>query len=272
MMYFVFTIDGDWDEYFNIKLSDEQRKPKKDQLLALVRHEIELAASTLNGKFIHFVHTSPLAKDSFLKPEFISLWKEVEAGGGEVGIHCHEEDLYQAWHYDNQERMESTIGFEVDELNKNGLSPKTYRGGFMTFSPKVIPILEENGIFLDFSCDPGRHLKYGDSLVSDWQGAPDNFYRMSYDDHRRPGDSKVFEIPLGIYIEKRSLWSIWRKARKLKKKKELQILSVMAHTYDFVSWKMRLKIKLALLILKKYGKFIDTVTALNIINEQEQAK
>lgn len=271
-LYFVFTIDGDWDEYFNTKLSDEQRKPQQDQLLALIKQEIDLAANFLNGKFIHFVHTSPLVKNSFLQPEFISLWKETEAGGGEVGIHCHEEDLYQTWHYDNQERMEKTIGFEVDELNKNGLSPRSYRGGFMTFSPKIIPILEENGIFLDFSCEPGRHLKYGDSLVSDWRGAPDNFYRLSYDDHRKPGNSKVFEIPLGIYIERQSLWSIWQTARKLTKKNELQILSVMAHTYDFVSWKMRLKIKLALLILRKYGKFIGTAEALEMIKSKEQGK
>ena len=266
-MYFVFTIDGDWDEYFNVKLSDQERQPGPEQLLSLISQEIDLAARLTSGKFIHFVHTSPLVKDAFLQPGFISLWKKIEAAGGEVGIHCHEEDLYQTWYYDDQQRMEKTISYEVAELTKQGLSPRSYRGGFMTFSPKVIPILEENGLFLDFSCEPGRHLKYGDSLVSDWRGAPDNFYRMSYDDHRKPGDSKVIEIPLGIYIERQSLWSIWQKAKKLSKRKELQILSVMAHTYDFVSWPMRLKIKLALLILRKYGKFIGTKQALKIIDQ-----
>jgi len=263
---FVFTIDGDWDEYFYTRLGDEERKPKTDQLIVLIEREMALA-KIINGKFIHFVHTSPLVRDFFLKPEFIKLWKKLEASGGEVGVHCHEEELYKAWHYNDQARMEQTINFLFTGLSMAGLSPRSYRGGFMTFSPKIIPILEQNGIFLDFSCEPDRHLITNGQLVSDWQGAPSNIYRMAYKDHRRVGKASVFEVPLGIYIERQSLFSIWQKARELKKQPGTTIVSVLAHTYDFTSFKMQVKIKLALLILKRYGKFIDTVQTLEKIKE-----
>jgi len=264
VLYFVFTIDGDWDEYFYSKLSPEERTPQKAELISLVKEEIKLA-KIIKGKQIHFVHSSPIVRDFFLQPEFVSLWKKMEATGGEIGVHCHEEELYKAWHFDDQAKMEKTINFLFNGLTSLGLSPKSYRGGFMTFSAKTIPILEENGIFLDFSCDPGRHMIKNNALVSDWRGAPTNYYRLSYQDHRRPGDSRVFEIPLGIYIEQQSLFSIWKKARQLKNQAGTQIVSVLAHTYDYKSWSMKLKIKLALLILKKYGKFVNGQEALAMI-------
>jgi hypothetical protein len=266
-LYFVFTIDGDWDEYFLTKLPAEKRKPDEKRLLALIDEEIDLAASLLDGKVVHFAHTSPLVRDFFLQPQFIAKWREMAKQGGSVGVHCHEEELYSAWYFDDARRMEEAITFMANGLRKNGLLAVAYRGGFMAFGPKVIPILEKKDILLDFSCAPGRYLKYGDVLVSDWRGAPDNYYCLSYEDHRRPGQSHVCEIPLGIYIERQSLWSIWQTARKLKMKEGLQVLSVLAHTYDFKSWAMRAKMRLALSILKIYGKFVNAEEALELVRQ-----
>lgn len=266
MLYFVFTIDGDWDEYFNTKLPDEKRKPDKKTLLKLIDRQIKLA-KVINGKQLHFVHTSPLVRDFFIQPEFIAKWKELKTKGGSVGVHCHEEDIYTAWYFDDQTRMDVAISYLANGLRREGISTVSYRGGFLAFGPKVIPILEKNNLCLDFSCEPDRHLKYGDVLVSDWRGAPDVNYHMSYEDHRKPGNSHVFEIPMGVYIERMSLWQIWQKARKLKKEKQDQILTVLAHTYDYTSFKMRLKLKLALLILKRYGKFVNAEEVLEKIEE-----
>ncbi len=270
MLYFIFTIDGDWDEYFDTKLPEEKRQADDKVLAELIKREIKLARSVIDGKMLHFVHSSPLARDYFVKPVFVSLWKEIEQAGGSVGVHCHEEELYKSWHFDDTDKMKLAINFLSNGLRKNGLSPISYRGGFMTFSPKIIPFLEENNLVFDFSCEPGRHLVYNNVLVSDWQGAPANYYRLSYEDHRRPGNSQVVEIPLGIYIERLSLWQIWQKARELKKRQETQILSVMAHTYDYTSFKMRLKIKLALLILKRYGTFVSDKEALRIMKGESR--
>jgi hypothetical protein len=267
MLYFVFTIDGDWEEYFNAGLPEERRKPDKKQLLTLIDREIKLVSRLLSGKFLHFVHTSPIVRSDFLQPEFISRWREIERKGGNIGVHCHEEDLYRAWYFDDCQKMKNAISFLGEGLRKKGLSVLTYRGGFMAFSPKTIPILEENGIFLDFSCAPGRYLFLENILVSDWRGAPDNYYRMDYSDHRRSGSSQVFEIPLGFYIETDSLWKIWRKVKTLKERKVNVIVSVLAHSYEFEFFMKRMKIKLALLILRIYGKFVNAGDVLAILRE-----
>jgi len=175
---FVFTIDGDWDEYFYTSLKEEERRPVTARIIPFIRAEIELAA-VVGGKFLHFVHTSPLVRDFFLRPELIAVWKQVEALGGEVGVHCHEEELYKAWHYADPVRMAPVIEGLARGLREAGLSPLAYRGGFMTFSPSVIPLLEANNLPLDYSCDPGRYLVKSEQLVSDWRGAPDNFYGLT---------------------------------------------------------------------------------------------
>ncbi|MFC1568559.1 hypothetical protein ACFL37_02545, partial [Candidatus Margulisiibacteriota bacterium] len=125
-LYFVFTIDGDWDEYFLSKLPAEERKPDEKRLLALIDEEIDLAASLLDGKLVHFVHTSPLVRDLFLQPQFITKWRELAKQGGSVGVHCHEEELYSAWHFDDAKRMEAAITFMANGLRKNGLLANAY--------------------------------------------------------------------------------------------------------------------------------------------------
>jgi len=98
---------------------------------------------------------------------------------------------------------------------------------------------------------------------------------MSYEDHRRPGNSKVAEIPLGkagggtLYIETTSLLGVWKAARALAKRAREEkrdiIVSVLSHTYEFSSFLKRVKIKLALFICRKYGIFISDEEVLAII-------
>jgi hypothetical protein len=226
-------------------------------VLELIGGELEMAAR-VGGKFIHFVHTSPLARDFFLRPELIAVWKRLEASGGEVGVHCHEEELYTAWHHADPSRMGPAIAGLADGLRAAGLSPLAYRGGFMAFSPQAILLLEANGLRLDYSCDPGRHLVTNGQLVADWRGAPDNFYRLDYQDHRKPGASRVCEVPLGVYVERQSLPAIWKTCRRLSRREGETVVAVLAHTYDFASWRMRLKIRAALAICRLYGRFINS--------------
>jgi hypothetical protein len=271
-LYFVFTVDGDWEEYFRLSLPEDGRKPDKNRILPLVDDELRLASKFLAGKFVHFVHASPRARDFFLQPDFISSWKEIEKSGGSIGVHCHEDDPQRAYFAGDADRMEIAIRALAQGLRGNGLDPIAYRGGYMAFTNKTIPILEENRLFLDFSCEPGRYLYHGNLLVSDWRGAPDNYYQMDYSDHRKPGKSRVYEIPLGrgFYLEKDSLWKIWNSAIAWKKRaaQEDVIVAVLAHTYDFRSFWMQLKIKLALLILKRYGRFVNTKDVLGLVSNK----
>lgn len=266
----VFTVDGDWEEYYDPDLSEQKRKPDKAKMLTWIDKETGIAVKMLGGRLLHFIHTSPMAREFFMQPEFISRYKAMEKAGGNVGIHCHEDEPRRAYYYDDVQRMDRAISSMVAGLRGNGLSPVAFRAGYLAFSPTTIPLLEKNGIFLDLSCDPGRHLFHGDLLVSDWRGAPDNYYRLDYSDHRRAGKSRVFEIPLGFYIEKESLFKIWQKAKKLAASPENTVVSVLTHSYEFGSFTKRQKIKIALLILSRYGKFVNGAEVADIIKEVEE--
>ncbi|MCQ9207588.1 MAG: hypothetical protein NG740_06900 [Omnitrophica bacterium] len=277
-LYFIFTVDGDWDEYFSPKLSEAQRKPNKKTLLNLIKREINVARS-INGKILHFVHASSVARDFFLQPDFAALWKKIESHGGSVGVHCHSEGLYREGCLCDPEKMEKAVSSLSEGLKREGLTPISYRGGYLTFCEKNIPILEKNGLLFDFSCEPDRFLWHEGELVCDWRGAPNNYYRVSYKDHRKPGKSNVIEVPLGksernaLYIDTTSLKGLWNTARALAKRDKEEsgdmIVSILTHTYEFSSFQKLFKIRSALSICKRYGTFISDKEALEIINRTE---
>ena len=275
MLYFIFTVDGDWDEYFQTKLLEESRAPKKDVLQNLIQQEIDLAEKVLNGRFIHFIHTSSRARDFFLQKEFLLLWKRLVRNGGDVGLHCHEDDPYKEYYYEDISRMKKVISERTGVFRKAGLEIKCYRSGFLGFSSKMARILEENEIFFDFSCEPGRFLKHGKSLVCDWRESSETHYRMDYNNHTKPGNSKVLEIPLGaskgkyLYFEKFNLKDIEEVAGVLKEKSIKDkcdiIVSTISHTYDYESSEVIKDIEEKVSLLKKYGKFINIAEAERII-------
>lgn len=277
-VYLVFTVDGDWDEYFSPKLLDAKRKPNEKILLNLIKREMNVARA-INGKILHFVHASSVARNFFLGPDFTALWKKIESDGGSVGVHCHNEGLYREGALCDPEMMEKAIGSLSEGLKREGLSPISYRGGYLSFCEKNIPMLEKNGLLFDFSCEPDRFLWHEGELVCDWRGAPNNYYRVSYEDHRKPGKSNVIEIPLGkserdtLYIDATSLKGIWKAARALAKRDKEEsgdiIVSVLTHTYEFSSLRKLLRIRSALSICKRYGTFINDREALEIIDRTE---
>ena len=276
MLYFVFTVDGDWKKYYFSKLSPEERAPNLKELLHLVDTEMDIAQKYLKGKLVHFIHTSPRARDFFLKLEFISRWKKIEDLGGNIGVHCHEDDPGKAYYYDDPKRMEKSISSFTNSLKNEGLSPLAYRSGYMAFNSKMTSILEANRILLDFSCEPGIYEGPMEGIIlSDWRGAPRNFYRMDYEDYRKAGKSNVFEIPVGkasgraLHFDKSSVFAMRTIARCLEKEagKEDFVVSVLAHTYDFRKKISLLNMKLAFSILKRYGRFINAEEALGIVRK-----
>jgi hypothetical protein len=99
---------------------------------------------------------------------------------------------------------------------------------------------------------------------------------MDYTDHRKPGNSKVFEVPIGsalggyLYIEMSSIIKMWNIARILKRKAKSNevMVSVLAHTFEFGNFFRVLKIRLTLAILKRYANFINATEALAIVNKK----
>lgn len=278
-LYFIFTVDGDWDEYFSTHLSKQDRKPDRPGLIYLIKREIEVSR-LIGGKVLHFVHISPVALQYFLKPEFIDIWKKIEASGGSIGVHCHEEGLFSRGRLNDLGMLEQSVSSLTEPLRKEGLTLISYRGGYLTFCKDVIPILERNELFLDFSCDPGRYLHHKGRLIADWRGAPKNYYRMCYQDHRAEGKSNVIEIPLGkikqraLYIDITSLSDIWKVARRLAKKDKSSkgniIVALLTHTYEFSSVWKRVRMKAALLVCRLCGSFINDKEALEIIAKEKR--
>jgi len=267
MLYLCFTCDGDWGEYFDPKLPEEERAPKKDLIIPMIKNEIDVARRFLDGKILHFIHTSSRARDFFYGDEFMPLWKQLTENGGDTGLHCHEDDPGRAYHIHDTERMKKVIKEQAKELRKTGLDICSYRGGYLAFSTELIPILEEAGLSFDFSCEPERYLEDAGTLISDWRAAPRSAYRMSYNGHRMTGDSRVFEIPLGmsgkgyLYFEKSDPETIERVALELRRRSEEEsrdiIVSVLTHTYEYASLDTIKSIQDKISILKKYGKFIN---------------
>jgi len=280
-LYFIFTIDGDWDEYFSTELPRRKRRPDRKGLLWLIKKELK-AARFAGGKFLHFIHTSPVTRQYFFQPDFIDIWKKIEKTGGSVGVHCHEEGLFDRGGLKDPVMLERSVRSLTGPLREKGITLISYRGGYLAFCEKVIPILERNGLFLDFSCSPGRYLHYKGRLIADWRGAPKNYYRMCYEDHRKEGKSNVVTIPLGkirkraLYIDIMPLTDIWMVARHLagkgKNSKGNIIVSLLTHTYEFSSVWKRLRIVLAILICRCYGKFVTDKEALTLIRTEERNK
>ncbi|MFQ5952311.1 MAG: hypothetical protein ACE5JK_02785 [Candidatus Omnitrophota bacterium] len=276
MLYYIFTVDGDWKEYFDVSLPEQKRFPKRKQMEELIKREIILAGRSMNGRFVHFIHTSPRARTFFLGEPFIKLWKHIVRKGGDIGVHCHEDDLDKAcYFFKDTSRMGEVISQQVRMLRKKGLKTRAYRGGYLAFDANLIKILEENELQFDLSCEPERYLLHKGQLVSDWRDAPTSLYRMSYDDHRKEGDSDVFEIPIGaskgqyLYFEKSGPKELEQVASDLKDMSEKEsrhiIVSVLTHSYEYETADNIEQVEEKINVLKQYGHFINLKEALKLI-------
>ncbi|UCD15795.1 MAG: hypothetical protein JSV34_01740 [Candidatus Omnitrophota bacterium] len=277
MLYYVFTVDGDWHQYFDVSLPEEERIPNEECMREFIEAEVTLGQRLLAGKFIHFIHASPRAREFFLKEPFIEFWHKIINNAGDIGIHCHEDDPSRNYYFRDIERMRKVILEQVNRLKEAGLPASAYRGGYLTFCKELIPVLEEANIRFDFSCEPGRYLVLGGEVVSDWRGAPDSLYRMSYSDQRRPGNSSVFEVPIGaaqggyLYFEKYNKDMLGKAAESLEKKARSRnkdiIVSVLTHSYDYDCKKNIKDIEEKTALLKKHGRFINLKEVLKILGE-----
>jgi peptidoglycan/xylan/chitin deacetylase (PgdA/CDA1 family) len=75
-----------------------------------------------------------------------------------------------------------------------GVRPRSYRAGRNGFDHRSLPVLEELGYLVDSSVDPlfNERRKGGMRFA----GAPLAPYRPDYADVRRPGSSRILEVPI----------------------------------------------------------------------------
>jgi len=215
--------------------------PQKEKFIQYLKNEIRFCKENLNGKYIHFIHFSPLAGFYFLEKEFIPYYKEIESLGGNIGIHLHMDiplkkyNLFQ----NNIDFIKEVIG----KIKDIGLKPIAHRGGYFSYDNIMTKTLEENGVFLEMSNVFGRKMIYKGELVSDWSESINRVYKLDYNNFLKEGDSKVWEIPVGnsnkkyLYLEKMGVngakYLLWNMKKNIKSIENDQIATVITHSYMF---------------------------------------
>lgn len=153
-----------------------------------------------------------------VRPSYVVTWEMATrdssaavlrelAGGGrcEIGTHLHPwssppyrpEDLAGHTYPHNLppellERQLSELTAVIEE--RIGVRPTTYRAGRNGFDGATLPILEKLGYRVDTSVDPLFNERRKRGMV--FAGAPLDPYYPDPADVRRPGRSKILEIPI----------------------------------------------------------------------------
>jgi hypothetical protein len=140
------------------------------------------------------------------RPESAAVLRSLAADGRcEVGTHLHPwssppfrpEDLAAHTYPHNlpPELLERQIRELTEAIETNlGVRPTTYRAGRNGFDGRTLPVLERLGYTVDTSVDPLFNEKTKGGMV--FAGAPLDPYHPDYEDVRRPGASKILEIPI----------------------------------------------------------------------------
>jgi peptidoglycan/xylan/chitin deacetylase (PgdA/CDA1 family) len=135
-----------------------------------------------------------------------SVLKSLAAGGRcEIGTHLHPwssppfrpEDL--AGHTYPHNLPAELLERQLRELTATiegcvGTRPTTYRAGRNGFDGRTLPILERLGYSVDTSVDPLFNERRKGGMA--FAGAPLEPYSPDYADVRRPGASKILEVPI----------------------------------------------------------------------------
>lgn len=140
------------------------------------------------------------------RPESVAVLRELVAGGRcEIGTHLHPwssppfrpEDRRDHTYPHNlpPELLERQLAELTQAIRENlGVQPTTYRAGRNGFDGRTLPLLEKLGYTVDTSVDPLFNERRKRGMV--FAGAPRQPYFPDYADVRRPGRSRVLEVPI----------------------------------------------------------------------------
>jgi peptidoglycan/xylan/chitin deacetylase (PgdA/CDA1 family) len=140
------------------------------------------------------------------REESAAVLREIAGSGrAEIGTHLHPwssppfrpEDL-QAHTYPHNLPVE-LLERQLTELTgliqeRLGVRPTTYRAGRNGFDGRTLPILERLGYTVDTSVDPLFNETRKRGML--FAGAPIEPYHPDYADVRRPGASRILEVPI----------------------------------------------------------------------------
>lgn len=140
------------------------------------------------------------------RPESAAVLRSLAATGRcEIGTHLHpwssppfrpeDQKSHTYPHNLPPELLERQITELTDAIQSNlGVRPTTYRAGRNGFDGRTLPVLERLGYTVDTSVDPLFNERTKGGMV--FAGAPVEPYHPDYADVRRPGASRILEIPI----------------------------------------------------------------------------
>lgn len=230
-----------------------------------------------DGKFILTPHSGTYCRTGYYEGEMLEVYREAVAGGGELAVHLHEEIKGVGTRYAEREHMEAMFKDCQTRLLDAGIVPIAYRGGHYAYHPLMNRLMEENEIFVDYSCCPGMakadreaiwtHAEYSASYI------PEKL-REPWDGQKR---SRVLEIPIGsdgkgseyaniLHVEQSELDNLTRVwdtvVARAEKEGRPQIVHCLFHTGSVgePKWLERYK-RFLEMIPKRKGQFVTTAEA-----------
>jgi len=127
-----------------------------------------------------------------------ALWDTLRARDHELGWHMH------AWSFD---KASASFRFDPDPswlaaahgaLSRH-FDVRSTRTGWDYGSTRLLQQLDRLGVWVDFSALPG-HIAWftvgRDRITVDWLRCPAHPYHPARDDHQRPGELRLLEVPI----------------------------------------------------------------------------
>jgi peptidoglycan/xylan/chitin deacetylase (PgdA/CDA1 family) len=185
--------------------ADDQWSAQGRRELAVRNAERLPALQALFDRFgvrpVYFVTWEMASTDSSA-----GVLRSLAAGGRcEIGSHLHpwsmpaSHEANPTAHTFPHNLPPETLERQLDELTgcietRLGVRPRSYRAGRNGFDHRSLPVLEKLGYTVDSSVDPLFNERRKGGMV--FAGAPLAPYRPDYADVRRPGASRILEIPI----------------------------------------------------------------------------
>ncbi|MCH8273480.1 MAG: hypothetical protein IH851_01660 [Armatimonadetes bacterium] len=135
---------------------------------------------------IHVSELDPSANTNLYYREFfhkIPSWHE-------VGMNVHFEN--DRGYVEDEKERGNIIRIAKDVLKSHRIKPTSFRAGCFALIASDLKYLEDVGVLVDSSSVSGSDYK----MFVEWSGGPNDPYHPSYEDLRKPGDSKVLEVPI----------------------------------------------------------------------------
>lgn len=220
----VIYVDGNWKAYDPLSAPEYRvEAPNITEIEENLHKALEMMKSIVDGKFVIGLHSGIYCREPFYREPLTNIWKQLVENGGELALHPHEDVVTKGTLFQESNHMKVVIITSYKALQREGLQPTAFRGGYNAYSQAITPLLQQLGVGVDLSALPGAEYPkwnafWGKAGASAYYLCAKDF-RHGPCDHRKSG---VLEIPLGwdgqgtelgtnyLYNEKSSLKNLKR--------------------------------------------------------------